>query len=81
MDTKDLEKQAYTPIIKVAASILVLSFALKNVGIDFTPVMQAWTTRIANSIEVDYDPEIMKKLEQIEERLIRVEELAHEEGK
>ena len=81
MDTNSLQDQAYLPIIKIAGSILVLSVALKNIGIDFTPVMQAWTTRIAHSVEVEYDPEVMKKLEQIEKRLIRVEEMAHEEGK
>lgn len=81
MDLEDAQRHAYIPMVKLAASIIVISVALKNIGIDFTPVMQAWTTRIASSIEAPDNVPVMQKLEEIEERLIRVEELAHEENK
>ena len=71
MDNKDAEKQAYPGVVKLAASILVLSVAFKVIGIDFTPVMQALTVRISQSIEY-------KGYEELNQRLIVVEKLAHE---
>ena len=68
---KDLEQQAYPWSLKVAGSILVLAVALKNIGIDFTPVMQALTTRIASQIE-------HKDLEALERRIQELEKKAHE---
>lgn len=81
MDIDDAEKHAYVPMVKLAASIIVMSVALKNIGIDFTPVMQAWTARIATSVAVQDNTELMDKLNQIETRLKVVEKLAHEANK
>jgi len=71
METKDIESQAWTGAIRLAGSILVLSVAFKNIGIDFTPVMQALTARISQSIE-------HKGYNDLNNRLIEVEKLAHE---
>jgi len=71
MNNKDAEKQAYPGVVKLAASILVLSVAFKNIGIDFTPVMQALTARISKSIQHE-------GYEDLNNRLIFVESLAHE---
>jgi hypothetical protein len=71
METKDIESQAWTGAIRLAGSILVLSVAFKNIGIDFTPVMQALTQRISQSIEHE-------GYEDLNNRLIEVERQAHE---
>ena len=70
---KSLESQAWSPAIHLAGSILVLSVAFKNIGIDATPVMQALTVRISNQVStVDAD-----KIKELEARLAAVEKLAH----
>ena len=74
---KDLEGQAYPVAVHIAGSILVLSVALKVIGIDFAPVMQALTKSIAQSIEQPSN----SKLTEIDKRLKIVEELAHESSK
>ena len=76
---RGLEQHAWEGVLRFAGSILVLSVAFKNIGLDFTPVMQALTKNIAESVEYD-NTEVMEKLEQIDRRLIRVEKLAHKEG-
>lgn len=72
MDSKDIESQAWNGAIKLAGSILVLSIAFKNIGLDFSPVMQALTIRISQSIE-------HKGFNELNERLIEVEKLAHKQ--
>lgn len=69
-DTKLIESQAWPWSVKLAGSILVLSIALKVIGIDFAPVMQALTTSIAQSIE-------HKDYNHLEERIIELEKLSH----
>ena len=76
---RGLESHAWDGVLKFAGSILVLSVAFKNIGLDFTPVMQALTAYITQSVQHD-NSDVMEKLEEIEKRLIRVEELAHKEG-
>lgn len=75
--TRGLESHAWEGVLRFAGSILVLSVAFKNIGLDFTPVMQALTTNIANSVSHD-NSAVMVKLDSIEKRLVRVEKLAHE---
>ena len=70
---KSLESQAWSPAIHLAGSILVLSVAFKNIGIDFSPVMQALTMSIANEIKHEDSDKIIE----LEERLKEVEKLAH----
>lgn len=79
VELEHLEDHAYKGVVRLAGSILVLSVAFKVIGLDFTPVMQAMTASIARSVETQDNSEIMAKLEQIENRLIIVEKLAHEE--
>jgi len=69
-DTKQLEKQAWPWAVHLAASILVLSIALKVLGLDFTPVMQALTTSIAQSI-------VHKDYNHLEERIQELEKHSH----
>ena len=52
--------------VKLAGSILVLSIALKVIGIDFTPVMQALTTSIAQNIEHKGYNDLEHRVEELE---------------
>jgi len=69
-NTKDIEAQAWGWSVKLAGSILVLSIALKVIGIDFSPVMQALTVSIAQNIE-------HKGYRDLEHRIEELERLAH----
>lgn len=71
---KDLQSQAWPGVIKFAGSVLVLSVAFNNVGLDFAPVMHAITARISQSIE----HEGYENHQDLEERIIELEKLLRE---
>ena len=71
LNPAELQSHAWNGVLKFAGSILVLSVAFKNIGLDFTPVMQALTANIAHTMDsetcsVEFDA-----------RLKIVEDLAH----
>lgn len=66
METKDIESQAWPWSVKLAGSILVLSIALKVIGIDFSPVMQALTVSIAHNIEHKGYSDLEHRIEDLE---------------
>ena len=70
MKNEITKADAYPWAVKVAGSILVLSISLKVIGVDFTPVMQALTTSIAQSIE-------HKDYNNLEHRIEELEKQAH----
>lgn len=73
-----LERHAWEGVLRFAGSILVLSVAFKNIGLDFTPVMQALTKNIAESVNHQCAGDLPEDLIR---RLELVEELAHEPNK
>lgn len=77
-----LEQYAPSWSLKAAGALLVLTLALNNVGINFAPVMQAWTAKIASEIESNKDDLESCKASLIDSsdldsRLKVVESLAH----
>jgi len=69
VENDELETHAWPWAISLAGSILVLSIALKVIGIDFSPVMQAITLSYARDIERvgidDYDA-LVKRIKALE---------------
>lgn len=70
MKDDELKDKAWPWAIHLAGSILVLSIALKVIGIDFAPVMQALTVSIAQTIE-------HKDYSHLEQRIIELEKNSH----
>ena len=69
MENEEIETHAWPWAISLAGSILVLSIALKVIGVDFAPVMQALTASIASDItrgdRRDYD-ELLRRVKELE---------------
>jgi len=80
MNKRDLESHAYKPVINFAGSVLVLTMALKFIGIDFAPVINAYSQSIIDRLNNKNDARIeylIKENQKLNERLKQVESVAH----
>jgi hypothetical protein len=81
LDPTELQTHAWSGVLRFAGSILVLSVAFKNIGLDFTPVMQALTANISYEMKqkqnVVEPPQCIFNYD-VDNRLKQLEILAHE---
>ena len=74
-----LEQYAPMKVLQFAGSVLVIAAALKIVGVDFEPIMQAYTKVIVHEIE---SMEVRdEKIRALEARIKQLEALAHAPAK
>lgn len=86
-----LEQFAASWVLRLAGSLLVLSVALNNIGFRLDKVLDAWSVAIVEETKAKYAAScptvsldtvaVELEVNNLKERLERVEGLAHKEGK
>ena len=81
LNNAELESHAWKWVINFGGSMLILAFSLKQVGIDFTPVMQAISARMVEEIKYENakrTESLSVSLETYERRIRELELVSHE---